>query len=72
MFQPADSSTARPLANIWRLRCPVCGGNTAADEVTVRTVRLEDPTDWEADRPRRGRPPKRLVELPQTGAPDAA
>jgi hypothetical protein len=72
LFQPPGSSNAHPLANIWRLRCPVCGGNTAADEVTVRTVRLEDPTDWEADRPRRGRPPKRLVELSQAGAPDAA
>jgi len=60
------------LANIWRLRCPVCGGNTAADEITVRTIRLEGPTDWKADRPRRGRPPKRLVMLRQAGGPDAA
>jgi hypothetical protein len=60
------------LANIWRLRCPVCGGNTAADEVTVRSVRLEGPTDWKADRPRRGRPPKWLVEQRQADASDAA
>jgi hypothetical protein len=72
LFQPAGSSNAHPLSNIWRLRCPVCGGNTAADEVTVRTVRIEGPTDWKADRPRRGRPPKWLVELRQAGPSDAA
>ncbi len=72
LFQPAGLSTARPLANIWRLRCPVCGGNTAADEITVRTVRLEGPTDWKADSPRRGRPPKWLALLRQAGGPDAA
>ncbi len=72
LFQPAGSSTARSLPTIWRLRCPVCGGNTAADDITVRTVRLEGPTDWKADRPRRGRPPKWLVVLRQAGGPDAA
>jgi hypothetical protein len=72
LFQPAGLSTARPLANIWRLRCPVCGGNTAADEITVRTVRIEGPTDWKADSPRRGRPPKWLALLRQAGGPDAA
>src|SRR5205823_2328234 len=72
LFQPAGSSNAHPLSNIWRLRCPVCGGNTAADEVTVRRVRIESPTDWKADPPRRGRPPKWLVELRQAGPSDAA
>ena len=72
LFQPAGSSNARPLANIWRLRCPVCGGNTAADEITVRTARLEGPTDWKADSPRRGRPPKWLAVLRQAGGPDGA
>jgi hypothetical protein len=72
LFQPASSSTASPLATIWRLRCPVCGGNTAVNELTVRTVRLEAPIDWQADRPRLGRPPKWLVRLRQAGGPDAA
>jgi len=70
LFQPAGSSTAGPIT-IWRLRCPVCGGNTAADEITVRMIRLERPTDWQADRPRRGRPPKWLVRQRQAGGPDA-
>lgn len=72
LFQPASSSTASPLATIWRLRCPVCGGNTAVNELTVRTVRLEAPIDWQADRPRLGRPPKWLVRLRQASGPDAA
>jgi len=72
LFQPAGSSTARRVPTIWRLRCPACGGNTAVDEITVRTVRIEGPTDWKADSPRRGRPPKWLAVLRQAGGPDAA
>lgn len=58
LFQPAGAPGARPLAAWWRLRCPVCGGNTAASELVVRTVRVEPPTDWQTERPRRGRPPR--------------
>jgi hypothetical protein len=50
-FKPAKSATIHRLATWWRLRCPTCGGNTAATELVVRTVRLEPPTDWQADRP---------------------
>jgi len=52
---------ARPLAAWWRLRCSVCGGNTAGSELVVRTARLVLPTDWQNERPRRGRPPKQLA-----------
>jgi hypothetical protein len=44
-----------------QLRCPDCGGNTAATEVTRRTLRRERPVDWQAERPRCGRPPRWLV-----------
>jgi hypothetical protein len=49
----------------------VCGGNTAAAEIETRIVRLEPLVDWREQRPRRGRPPKRLVELRRKGGPDA-
>ena len=44
LFQQAGSSTTRPLAAWWRLRCRVCGGNTAASEFLVRSIRREPPT----------------------------
>jgi hypothetical protein len=44
-----------------RLRCPDCGGNTSATEVTARLLRREGVIDWRRDQPRRGRPPKWLV-----------
>jgi hypothetical protein len=62
LFQPADSNSANLLLAWWRVRCEMCGGNTAATELTTRTVRVEQPIDWRAERPRRGRPPKWLVE----------
>jgi hypothetical protein len=43
-----------------RLRCPHCGGNTEATEVTPRLLR-RDRVDWRLDRPRVGRPPKWLA-----------
>jgi hypothetical protein len=44
-----------------RLRCPRCGGCVYVDEVDVIDRRLE-PIEWEDEGPRRGRPPKWLVE----------
>jgi hypothetical protein len=41
--------------------------NTAADELTTRTVRLDPVIDWREVRPRRGRPPKSLVKQRQSG-----
>jgi hypothetical protein len=61
LFKPADSTNARWLATWWRLRCHTCGGNTAATELVVRAIRLDAPSDWQADRPRRGRPPAWLA-----------
>jgi hypothetical protein len=54
------------------MRCPTCCGNTEVTELTLRNVRLEGPTDWQSDRPRRGRPPKWLVALRRAGGSDAA
>jgi hypothetical protein len=72
LLQPADSPSASTLAAWWRVRCTVCGGNTAASEVTTRTIRIDQPIDWRADPPRRGRPPKWLVEGRRNDGPDAA
>jgi hypothetical protein len=44
-----------------RLRCPRCGGSVYVDSVEVVDRRYE-PIEWEDDGPRRGRPPKWLVE----------
>jgi hypothetical protein len=46
----------------WRtLRCDRCGGPLFLDEVEVITRRYEE-YNWLDERPRRGRPPKRLIE----------
>lgn len=44
-----------------RLRCPRCGGSVYVDQVEIVDRRVE-PIEWEDDGPRRGRPPKWLVE----------
>ena len=44
-----------------RLRCPRCGGSVYVDHVEIVDRRIE-PLDWEEEGPRRGRPPKWLVE----------
>ena len=44
-----------------RLRCPRCGGSLYVDQVEIVDRRTE-PVEWEDDGPRRGRPPKWLVE----------
>lgn len=45
-----------------RLRCAVCGGAAIPVDITSRVLRTERPIDWAADKPRRGRPPKAVVE----------
>jgi hypothetical protein len=68
LFQPPDAETVSLVRAWWRIRCTVCGGNTAAAELTARSIRIEPAIDWRSDRPRRGRPPKSLVEQrPATG-----
>ena len=44
-----------------RLRCPRCGGSVYVDQVEIVDRRVEPP-EWEDEGPRRGRPPKWLVE----------
>jgi hypothetical protein len=44
-----------------RLRCDRCGGPLFLDETDVITRRYDD-YNWVDERPRRGRPPKRLIE----------
>jgi hypothetical protein len=61
-FQPAGSTVVRQCPNVWRLRCPICGGTTGVDELVEITLRFEDPTVWLTDRPRQGQPPKSLVQ----------
>jgi hypothetical protein len=49
------------IANWRRLRCDRCGGPLFLDETDVITRRYEE-YNWLEERPRRGRPPKRLIE----------
>lgn len=54
----------RGSIGVWdtsRLRCPRCGGSVYVDSVEIVDRRYE-PLEWEDDGPRRGRPPKWLVE----------
>jgi hypothetical protein len=44
-----------------RLRCQRCGGSVYVDQVEIVDRRVE-PIEWEDEGPRRGRPPKWLVE----------
>ena len=61
-FTPVDGSGPQLVA--WRrLRCPRCGSRALfVDEPEVVTQRDEQ-VDWTLDPPRRGRPPRWLVEL---------
>ena len=60
-YRPLGEREPRPT--LWRsIRCPRCNGTTHLDE--VETVReWIDHVNWRLDQPRRGRPPKWLVEL---------
>jgi hypothetical protein len=62
-FTSADGRLSRLVA--WqRLRCPRCGGGSLfADELEIVTRRHEPPIDMALEKPRRGRPPRWLVEL---------
>jgi hypothetical protein len=63
MWHPADGGPRRLVA--WReLRCQRCGGALLAESIeTVTRHSLEEqPREPQRDLPRRGRPPKWLVE----------
>lgn len=61
LFRRAGEDNSIPVLDWHRLRCLRCNGPTFLDEMEVVTKRLEE-YNWLDERPRRGRPPKRLVE----------
>jgi hypothetical protein len=61
LFRVEGSTLFRRIP-LHQLRCWECGGNTAPAEVSIRTLRREDPLDWQNEIPHRGRPPRWLVE----------
>lgn len=60
-FRKAGQKDMLPILDWRRLRCDRCGGPTYLDEPDIIVRRVEE-YDWMDERPRRGRPPKRLVE----------
>jgi site-specific DNA-methyltransferase (adenine-specific) len=67
----------RPIAEGGR-QCGVCGGSAIPSD-TAMVRRTEPALDWADDRPRRGRPPRRLADLNEdesramiSGRPDGA
>ena len=61
-FKPAGGGEAIQVAELGRVRCPRCGGAVYVDSVEIVDRRFE-PLEWEEDEgPRRGRPPRWLVE----------
>jgi hypothetical protein len=60
-FRPAGAGESVPLVNWRNIQCARCGGPTFLDEPNIVVRRIED-YNWLDERPRRGRPPKRLVE----------
>jgi hypothetical protein len=59
--QGGRDAPAQQVLNWKRLRCDRCGGPLFLDESDVVTRRYEE-YNWLEERPRRGRPPKRLIE----------
>jgi hypothetical protein len=60
-FEQAGSVGSIGAWEASRVRCPRCGGSVYVDQVEIVDRRTE-PLEWEDDGPRRGRPPKWLVE----------
>jgi hypothetical protein len=58
--RPGESEPAH-IDNWRRLRCTRCGGPLFLDESEVITRRIDE-YNWLEERPRRGRPPKRILE----------
>jgi hypothetical protein len=61
MFKKNQAATAMPILDWHQLRCERCEGPVFLDDAEVVTRRFET-YNWMEDRPRRGRPPKRLLE----------
>lgn len=61
LLRTRPESPAMRIADWRRLRCAKCSGNVYPDEIS--TARVYPPDSWaESEQPRRGRPPKWLVE----------
>ena len=60
--QPGGFCIELPIERLRGLRCATCGGSVLPTEITCEEVRVERRINWAEDRPRRGRPPKWLVE----------
>jgi hypothetical protein len=58
--RPGETEPVQVM-NWRRLRCTRCGGPLFLDETEVITRRI-DQYNWLDERPRRGRPPKRILE----------
>ena len=61
-FHPAEGAEPVAINSLTALRCARCAGSVYTDEFEVRYV-YPQVEFFDEDRPRRGRPPKRLVEL---------
>ncbi len=61
MYRRAGEREALAILDWRRLRCERCGGPIYLDDADVITRRTEA-HNWLEERPRRGRPPKRLAE----------
>ncbi len=61
MFRRVGEREGKPIQDWRRLRCGRCGGPIFLDEADIVTRRVET-YNWLDERPRRGRPPKRLLE----------
>jgi hypothetical protein len=62
IHQPGGFRVEITVDQLRLLRCPACGGSILPTEIIREEVRVERRIDWSEDRPRRGRPPKWLVE----------
>jgi hypothetical protein len=60
-FRPVGADESVTLADWRNIHCARCGGPTYLDEPNIVVRRIEE-YNWLDERPRRGRPPKRLVE----------
>lgn len=61
LFRQPGQDTPVQLLDWTKLRCSRCGGPLFLDDSDVITRRVDD-YNWLDERPRRGRPPKRLLE----------
>jgi hypothetical protein len=61
IWHPADGSPPTRVADWHALRCPRCGGALYTESVEAM-IRRDDADDIRRDAPRRGRPPRWLVE----------